>query len=728
MNKNALKEVSIEEILHHYNLIVPEIQREYVWGYNAHNIVDIFISDIVEGISTKDLKIQSDKENLQNMIDSPDLSIEAKEALKIAIQQIPDSSLEMNIGFLYSYRPGYSTASKDRDLYLIDGQQRFTTLFLLLFYFAIKEKRENDFTRLFKINISNGSLGFDYRVRNLTHHFFVELFTHTRTIEDLLNVRNKIWFLNNFSLDVTIRSIVGDKERKSLFHIFEEKFNDSTEKYFDYIRTKIKFWHFKTEETSQGEELYITMNSRGQQLADNESIRAKLFDSDIVRNNPLEWSEQWENWQNFFWKNRSKIRGFSADEGFNEFLRWVQLLKMIEKQTLVADSNLENKIHYLQSNKKDLDIIYLDLEEIEVYYKSLVYIKNFFSDHNLRMTLKAFGKYRNVFKYSILNFINGNSLSQNQLFILLPLLAYCKKNIESNNQIDDLAFFRVFKFVTNLSLDSNIGKSIRDQILNIVQHISLLGINEDITELLSKDNLSKSIINEEQKEKLSIYKHATTAEERLKIEDSFWYCETLKYINGEILYLIKLALEIKSSFNIEVFNHILKSYILFLNNENISWGNLLATDVYYEDGYRILRSQDIKTKKGLLKLIKNIYLWPNENFDLFIESIQKDWIQTNYPTYDNLKTEKNRKKQLYILYIISTNDFNKNFKWDWNEEYNIGVFEENYNGLKSIFEKPYIYQIFKNSFRTNHNKILKIHSAKFKQNMLIEKLIEWSKK
>jgi len=300
MKENALQEVSVEEILLHYNLIVPEIQREYVWGYNTHNIVDVFLNDILEGKLTKDAEMLSKKENLQNMIDSPDFPTEAKEALKIAMEQLGDVSLEMNIGFLYSYRPGYSTGSKDRDLYLIDGQQRFTTLFLILFYFAIKERKESDFIKLFNINISTGSLGFDYRVRNLTHHFFTELFTHTKTIEDLLDIRNKIWFLNNFSLDVTIRSIVGEEERKSIFEIFEERFKNSTEKYFDYIKSKVMFWHFKTEETSQGEELYITMNSRGQQLADNESIRAKLFDSDIVRANPLDWSEQWEKWQDFF--------------------------------------------------------------------------------------------------------------------------------------------------------------------------------------------------------------------------------------------------------------------------------------------------------------------------------------------------------------------------------------------------------------------------------------------
>ena len=67
MEENALQEVSVEEILRHYNLIVPEIQREYVWGYNTHNIVDVFLNDIVEGKSTKDINMKTKMENLQKI-------------------------------------------------------------------------------------------------------------------------------------------------------------------------------------------------------------------------------------------------------------------------------------------------------------------------------------------------------------------------------------------------------------------------------------------------------------------------------------------------------------------------------------------------------------------------------------------------------------------------------------------------------------------------------------
>lgn len=723
MKENALQEVSVEQILLHYNLIVPEIQREYVWGYNTHNIIDVFLNDIVEGKATKDTEMQSKKENLQIMIDSPDIPTEAKEALKIAVEQLGDVSLEMNIGFLYSYRPGYSTGSKDRDLYLIDGQQRFTTLFLILFYFAIKEGKESDFVKLFNINISIGSLGFDYRVRNLTHHFFVELFTHTKTIEDLLDIRNKIWFLNNFSLDVTIRSIVGNEERKSIFEIFEEKFKNSTEKYFDYIKSKVMFWHFKTEETSQGEELYITMNSRGQQLADNESIRAKLFDSDIVRANPLYWSEQWENWQDFFWKNRSKARGFSADEGFNEFLRWVQLLKMIEKQIFTPDDNFEKQIHYLQNNKKELDTIYLDLKEIKLYYESLLYIKNFFRNDNIGKTLQPFEKYSKAFKFSINDFINGSFLNQNQLFIILPLLEYCKKYIESKSQLDDLAFLRVFKFVTNLSSDVTIGKSIRDQILNIIQHISMLEIGEDITGLLNKNNVSKTIINDEQRTKLSIYKEAST-EERLKIEDSFWYCETLEYVRGEISHLIKLSLKIDSVFKHNIFDKILDAYNLFLKNKNILKGELIKTDVYYYDRDKFVRYYDFTRKNGFLELIENLY----EIIDVrnFVEKSQKHWFLRNYNSEENLVNESNRKNQLYVIYILKHNTLAGMGKWEWsNDRLNFGVWSS-YGNCSSIFKDGVIFQLIKTNFVENSNYIFDFHYKKLNSEKVFNALQNWS--
>lgn len=726
MSRKGLEEVSVEAILKLYNLIVPEIQREYVWGFNEHNIIDVFIQDIIDGEAHKkngqDLQI----EELKKMLALKSASNDIKNTLEILIQKMNEESSELNIGFLYSYSPGYTSASKDRDLYLIDGQQRFTTLFLILFYLSIKEDKVNEFKHLFNVDINKGKLGFDYRVRSLTHQFFIDLIDKTKTIEDILSISQKTWFLESYSLDVTVKAIVGEKGN-GIFQIFHKKFEKLDNKYFNYIKSNVKFWHFKTEETSQGEELYITMNSRGQQLADNESLRAKLFDSDIIRENHFHWSEQWEIWQDFFWKNRNKENIHSADEGFNEFLRWTLILNLMKKQSVNESDKVKEQILRLQITN---DIKYFsdnfELPDIQNYFKALEFIYTefkIFIKNEISHLYPMYSKRED--SYKIKNYIDGVFLSQIELFRFLPILEYCKKHIEKDNQIDKIALYRFAKFVDNLSEDITVSKTVRDQISNIIKLTNRIDFGEDIIDLLHKENVSKTFLNEEQTLKLSIYEKYY--ENRYAIEDAFWYCEKLKHNRREIKHLIELNAEINTDFKVDDFKRIIKSYQIFLEREVDFWGNLLATDVYYEDSYRILRYYDFKAKKGLLYIIKSIYLCSYKNFDLLIENIQKDWIRNNYFSIEDLKAEKNRKKQLYILYIIATNNFNKKFIWNWNGEFNIGVFEENYDGLKSIFDKPYIYQIFNNSFRTNPNKILNIHSIKIKSTIMIEKLLEWSK-
>lgn len=80
-------------LLNNYSFVVPEIQREYVWGAKKNNHVLIqFLNDLNEKLAKGDA----------------------------------------NIGFLYSYRSG-------SEHYLIDGQQRYTTMILLL-HFLSKRK------------------------------------------------------------------------------------------------------------------------------------------------------------------------------------------------------------------------------------------------------------------------------------------------------------------------------------------------------------------------------------------------------------------------------------------------------------------------------------------------------------------------------------------------------------------------------------------------------------
>ena len=116
------------------------------------------------------------------------------------------------------------------------------------------------------------------------------------------------------------------------------------EYYFDYLLENIHFWHFKTEATSQGEELYISMNSRGEQLSSHETQKA----ASLPPEEQIKWGKKWENWQTFFWKNRNnnKAKNINADKGFNQYLDCIDSLERfkyeLSSENAITEESLGN--------------------------------------------------------------------------------------------------------------------------------------------------------------------------------------------------------------------------------------------------------------------------------------------------------------------------------------------------------------------------------------------------
>ena len=491
-----MKEVSVEEILEQYNLIVPEIQREYVWGLNQYGVFETFLKDLKEGIQTEG-EVPGEIKSLQETIDNPLIDEVTKNNLRLLLEGMRKPKVSMNIGFLYSYKPGYYIGNdRDEDLYLIDGQQRFTTLFLILFYFALKEQRKEEFLQLFKFDFYKEKIGFDYRVRAVTYQFIIDLIHKCENVQDLLDVRHKRWFLATYANDTTIKSITGVDEQSGVFNIQNKHFDGDNQEYYDYIKKYIKFWHFKTEETSQGEELYITMNSRGQQLADNETIRARLFDNDDVRANSLYWSEQWEIWQDFFWKHRNKKQpGMTADEGFNEFLRWVQLLKMWQALARVindggeAAKKFENVLQWEEGSK--LDVRYIDLEDIELTFKAVLYAFEEFPKEMNSFKVKYPKSYKTGLISNEWISTTGRGLDLIALFQLLPLISYLKNCIGSGHEINSQTFYRLLRTVNTLSKDTTIRKAVRNRVANVLIFTNAVSPVDDILIVTGKPEISK---------------------------------------------------------------------------------------------------------------------------------------------------------------------------------------------------------------------------------------------
>lgn len=320
-----LKEENLLTLLSQNNFIVPEIQREYVWGDNEKVIKGFF-------------------RELKNKIG--DGCNECHQ---------PHSQNKINIGFLYTYKPDYVQLKQERflDENLIDGQQRFTTLFLLLFYCSLKENRKRDFLSLIRFQ-EQLSMSFNFKVRDLTRRFLLEFVEKINSIEELESIEKQTWFLADYRNDVSIQAMI-----KAIEYTHQD-FNVET-KYYQHLLSNVVFWHFKTEATSQGEELYITMNARGEDLADNEITKAALM---IEGQELLESGQKWETWQQFFWIHRDKLsKTQSADNGFNSFLACI--------------AGFEYYRNALLGHQVEKDVrLLLDIEKVEKYYEALMFLED----------------------------------------------------------------------------------------------------------------------------------------------------------------------------------------------------------------------------------------------------------------------------------------------------------------------------------------------------------------
>ena len=259
---------NISALLSNYHLVVPEIQREYVWGDPKNRPV---ITQFLRDISDKALKG------------------------------------DVNVGFLYSYQSG-------SEHYLIDGQQRYTTLVVLLYYLSLgKEENHQRFLEL--LSLDSASPAFAYRVRSHTESFLTNLFKSTA--KTATEIKNQKWYKSEYETDKTIGSVIGAIDTLSNLS------GELPGLTFHTVLDKVYFWYFDVAQTSQGEELYITMNSRGEKLTDSEQIKPRLLNKVEGILLKEEYGKKWDNWEEFFYdtKLRKKRPVKAIDDAMNNLVR-----------------------------------------------------------------------------------------------------------------------------------------------------------------------------------------------------------------------------------------------------------------------------------------------------------------------------------------------------------------------------------------------------------------------
>lgn len=329
-------------------IIIPEIQRDYVWTVEN---VDKLLKSILHNYQKKanlSLDIKCGGETLPEDI---------RHHLAEEYQRIRFGT---NIGFLYAY---YDPTYAGR-LFLIDGQQRLTTLMLVLLAAYCDGTKDSELKYEYRTKYYVDELPkLDYKVREVTHNFMVAFVNHI-TSDSEIDFKNSVCFYDIFDKDKTTTRILGN------YHVITKTLRDNgvyknRREFIDYIENYVEFNYFDTNLSEQGEKLYLYMNSRGEELSEQENVKAMLISRST---NKLDDSRKWEDWQNFFWNERGENK--NADQGFKLFLQRSaaihlcvineQQLTRNEKEKILKGLLQDNEVrHYLQINT-DIDVAWLE--------------------------------------------------------------------------------------------------------------------------------------------------------------------------------------------------------------------------------------------------------------------------------------------------------------------------------------------------------------------------------
>lgn len=479
------KEYCLGDIFNGENkIIIPDLQRDYCWGDKA-DLVENFTDNLIELF-------------------------------------VKDKSQHITMGLIY----GYEEPSHYLQLY--DGQQRLTTLFLLLG--LLNKRTKNSFEQYIITDTIRKEPRLQYAIRENTLYFLFDLagnfFMGDNTTLHVEDIRKQPWYFKDYDVAPSIQSILKalaiiDKRLTS------QTIKDKYKAFGVFLIDKILFLYYDMENRRNGEETFVIINTTGEPLTETENLKPFMLSKIMDDEKQKSASKDWEQWEDFFWQNRHK--NDTADIGLKEFFRWVVLLQFdIINDNKTAFQNMVDSMPSTELRK-------LDLKTVKKYFSIITFLFD-------KKLIDEFDSYLAPQKQN----------DQIILFKILPVIEYIARFGQSN--IENIR--RVIRFFFNLSRVDNVSKAISEQLPEVLSIIKKWP-NADITSLLEfKDDISKTLLTDEESFKLALYK--TGGKERQNYEKRFWAAEDHPLWKGEIKPLLQWscrdgALD-SSTFDVEHFD------------------------------------------------------------------------------------------------------------------------------------------------------------------------------
>ena len=552
------------EFIQKHHIVIPKIQRDYAQGRTGK-----------EDLRKRFLG------NLKNAIENQE---------------------ELILDFVYGMQ-------NDQKLIPLDGQQRLTTLWLLHWYAYLlytpnvsniqnsKKKKGNEGDQNLKVLRDR----FTYETRVSSSEFCQELckeenFTKLKNTkgEDIRkNIENQIWFMSEWKQDPTVKSMLTmlggniskkEKEKNNRDECIEDVFSNIPN-LWNKLTTDdchIVFYYLPLDGNGlqQGDDIYIKMNARGEQLTDFENFKADLIK--YVRDAKNEnWAQVVEDtykqnpgiglsklidtdWTDLFW-NEQTDDNKNVDIPFFAFLN-----RYFLNQVLVSPDINEKKIktkenpsdyarffQYIYGDKGDADTT-IKYSSFDIYNKAgvinpqnFINIKNIFrvfKDHNKEIEehLNPLWREKDNCLSSVLPIIK----QEDSIFVLegikqIPRVVFygicCYLETGS---FDQESFSNWIRFVWNMARNSDIQTvDSMISVMNVIKETS--GNNHNILEYLANLNATPSDNDTQEKEESS-YRKRQIIEECMKARilgnnslqvNSIYEAE--KVFHGNIRFLLK---------------------------------------------------------------------------------------------------------------------------------------------------------------------------------------------
>lgn len=461
-------------------VVIPDLQRDYCWANENNNLVGPFVDSLL---------------NL-------------------------DKGQDMTLGLVY----GYFDPLMPDHLQLCDGQQRITTLFLLVG--VLNRRLKGVYNHLlisdFELKKDDSEPYLQYSIRESSLYFISDLVVHyflhndsVRPLACIDEIKNSYWFLSAYHIDPTINCIL------SAISTIEQKLESVAEVELrtlgDFITgdqpnmPHISFLYYDMGNRTNGEETFVVINTTGEPLSANQNLKPLVINEYKGSINDIE--SKWEEMETWFWRNRDKKDlQHTSDEGMMEFFRCARLFFSNSAEQYFDAVESKGQFPY-----KDIDFNNV-LSLFKAY--SRVYAIDYSSKQDGRINYN--------------NKNNGGRYSAEQLYSLLPTLRYCLMFENACDDEDIKRIYHMFKTMARYqTVDNRRDKDDGKIEIPVKRMMSIVDSMTDKDVLCLKDS---DLLHEQEHAKLQfIY---ANIQNREAVEARLVEAENNSIFNGRIKVLI----------------------------------------------------------------------------------------------------------------------------------------------------------------------------------------------